>query len=135
VGCEKEEQSVSGNVEIEVNKAMDEKTETANKSGQLEGDHKSRRRLEQTPPGLKQPNAEERCTKEAAKNPSLGKSLQIVVVGMIDDLAVVESLIPRIDCLESSQTSAQDRMVQKNVPTAVPHGESFAVGDFQGLHG
>ncbi len=106
VGREKEEQSVGWNVEIEVNKAVDEKPDTANKCCQMERDSKNRRRLEQTPPRLKQPNAEEGRAEKATENSCFGKSFHIVVVRVIDHFAVKEGFILRIDCLESSQASA-----------------------------
>ena len=134
-GDKKKEQGVRGDVQIEVDQAVNEKAGTPDKRGQVERYGKRRSRMKQTAPGFEKPNTEERGAAETAKKSSFGEGFDVVVVGMIDDFAVIESFVPRINGLKSSEAGAEERMVEENVPRSSPHRDALAIGNLEGLHG
>ena len=49
----------------------------------------------------------------AADDACFRERLQVVVVGVVYDLSVVETLVGRIDLLDGPETSAEDRVIQE----------------------
>ena len=132
---EEKQQSVCRNVEIEIDEAVREKPQARDETRELDGRSKGPYRLRQAPKRIEQQNAQKPNTAQAAGNARFRETLEVVIVGVIDDFSVIESLVSREDQLESAETGARPGMVQENVPGVGAHGGAFSNRHFQGLHG
>src|SRR5882724_8975497 len=89
--------------------------------------------LEQLPQRDEEQDAEESSAAYASSDAGLSHEFQVVVVGVVDDLAVVVGLVGGKDGLQGAQTGAGPRMVEEDVPGVEAHGGTLAVGHLQGL--
>ena len=90
MGHEEKQECVRGDVQIEIDQAMNKETDTSDKPGELEGSRKGVIVLAQTLERFAEQGAEKPGATESAEYASLGKGLKVIVVSMIDDLPIVE---------------------------------------------
>src|SRR5271169_690049 len=90
---EKKEQSVSGNVQIEIEKSMSEKTETCDQARKLNGRRKRSIGLSQSPQRIEEQDNQEPYAANTAGDTGLREAFEIIVVTVIDDFPVVKRFI------------------------------------------
>jgi len=93
VSHKKEQQGVGRDVQVEISKTMQQKSQTRSQSGEMKNGNKRTIREAQTLPALYQQNSQEPGAAGASENARFGQRFQVVVVRMIHNLAIVVGLI------------------------------------------
>src|SRR5277367_3193796 len=132
---QKKEEGVRRNVQIKIDEAVGEKSQTSYQRGELNGGRKGACCLRETPKRIEKKNAKKPDTTQAANNACLRESFEIVIVGMVDDLSIVERFVRGEDKLQRAETSAGPGMVQENAPGIGAHRGTLSSGHLQGLKG
>jgi len=135
VGHEEKKESVCRNVEIEINETVREKPQASYQTRELDGRSKGAHGLRQAPKRVEQQNAQKPNTAQATGKARFREALEVVIVSVIDDSSVIESLVSREDQLESAETGARPGMVQENAPGVGAHGGPFSNRHFERLQG
>jgi hypothetical protein len=90
VSHQEKKKRVRGDVQVEIDEAMHEEAGASQQAGELQGPWKRMMGLAQFFEGFEEQDAEKPGTTEAAEKSGFGKGLEVIVVGVVDDLAVVE---------------------------------------------
>src|SRR5215469_3002890 len=112
---------------------MHQESRTSHHSGELQGTSKRKVILAEARKGLEQQNQEEPSIAETAQHARFSKGFEVIVVRVIHNLAVVQSLVARIHDLKGTESRACQRVIQKDVPGATAHGGALALGHFERL--
>jgi|SRR5580692_4714537 hypothetical protein len=121
IGHKKKEESIPGNVQIEIDQAMGEKPKTSHKSGELDGGAEGSDRLRETPQGIEEQDAEKPSATQAAGKTGFREAFEVIVVGVVDYFSIVERFVGGKDDLEGAKTGAHPGMVQENAPSVCAH--------------
>ena len=122
VAHEEKKESVCRYVQIEIDETVREKPQACDETRELDGRSKGANRLRQAPKRIEQQNAQKPNTAQAAGHARFRETFEVVIVGVIDDFSVIESLVSREDELQSAETGARPGMVQENAPGVGAHG-------------
>ena len=133
VGHEEEEQGVGRNVKVEIDEAMNEKTTTADQTGELQSAGERMIELAGALQGSQEQNTQEPRATEPAKNARVREGFEIVIVRVVYDFSVEKGFVGRKDDLERAKTRADDGMIQENVPGVAPHGGALSRSGFERL--
>src|SRR5881394_1926709 len=132
---QEEKPKVGWDVEVEVDQSVHQESRAGNYSGKLQCPGKRKITLPEKGKRFEKQNPEEPGAAQTAQRPRFSKSLQVIVVRVIDDFAVIKGLIRRVRDLKSAQSGTGERMVEKNVPGASAHGGALPFSDFERLYG
>jgi hypothetical protein len=135
VGHEEKEESITWNVQVEIDETVREKPETSDKSRELNRRSKGSNGLRQAPKRIEEQDTKKPNAAQAAGNAGFRETLEVIIVGVIDDFSVVESLVSGEDQLEGPEPRARPGMIQENAPGVGAHGGAFSNGHFEGLQG
>src|SRR6266852_947351 len=133
ISQQKEEQKICGNVQVEVHHAMGEKADAADEAGEVQGGCKRCIGTQNPAGGIKQQHTEKPRAAQAARYASLRQRFEVVVVGVIDELAVIEGFVGRENGLERAKTRACPRMIEENAPGVRAHGGALPGGHLERL--
>ena len=96
------EQGISRNVQIEIDKAVNQKRSAGGESGEMQGGSEWLIGLQKLSQRYEKERAEEPGAQQTASETGFSERLDIIVVGMIDDLGVVQGFIRGINDLQRS---------------------------------
>src|SRR6266581_5173103 len=130
---EKKQQSIGGDVQVEIDETMHEKASCCDQFRELQDPCKGITELKQALEGHAQQGDDKPGTTKASEKSRLGKGLKVIVVGMVDNLSVVERLVGRIDDLQRTESRACDRVIQEDSPGVAAHGSTLAGSRFKRL--
>src|SRR5690242_17630546 len=130
---QEEKPKVGRDVEVEVDQSVHQKSRASHNSGELQGPGKRKVTLPKKGKGFEKQNPEEPSAAQAAQHARSSKGFQVVVVSVIHDFAVIKSFVGRVHNLQSAESRARERMVQKNAPGATAHCSTLALGDLKRL--
>src|SRR5229473_2700057 len=112
---------------------MGEKADAADEAGEVQGGCKRCIGTQNPAEGIKQQHAEKPRAAQAARYASLRQRFEVIVVGVIDDLAVIEGFVGRENGLERAKTRACPRMIEENAPGVRAHGGALPGGHLERL--
>src|ERR671922_948824 len=130
---QEEQPKVGRDVEVEVHQGVHEESRAGHNSRKLQSPGKGKVPQPKKGKRLEKQNPEEPGAAQTAQRARFSKGFQVIVVRVIDDFAVIQGLVGRVDDLQSSESRAGEWMVQKNVPRAPAHGCTLALSDFKRL--
>src|SRR2546430_10918337 len=76
-GQKKKQQRVRGNMQIEIDGAVDEEASASHQAGELQGSGKRILKLTHPTQGFSEQNSQEPSTAESSKNPGFGQGLEV----------------------------------------------------------
>src|SRR5437762_41266 len=132
---QEEKPKVGWDVEVEVDQSVHQESRAGNYSGKLQRPWKRKITLPEKGKRFEKQNPEEPGAAQTAQRARFNKSLQVIVVRVIDDFGVIKGLIRRVRDLKSAESGAGERMAEKNAPGASAHGGALPFSDFERLHG
>ena len=106
-------------MEIEVDQTVHQEATTASEAGEPQSRCERNIRFLQRAQAGKEKQTYKPGATQSSGNPCFGKRFEVVVMRVIDDLSVVESLVGRIDRFKRAESRTENRMIQKNAPCAV----------------
>ena len=124
---EKKQQEIGRYVKVEIHQHMNQESRARDYAGELQGARKGMIKLPQPQQGLAQEYRQEPSAADSSQQTCFRQRLQIVVVGMVDNLSVVKRFIGWIYDLKRAEARAPNGMVQEDMPRALPHGSSFSL--------
>src|SRR5689334_6827809 len=104
---EEEKPEIGWNMEVEVDQGMHQESGARHSSRDLQGTGKRKVILAKMQNGLAQQNYEEPGTAEAAQHAGFCEGLKIIIVRVIDNFAVVQSFVARINDLQRAESRAR----------------------------
>src|SRR6266705_3506182 len=132
---EKKQQSIGGDVQVEINETMHEKATCSDQSRELQDPCKGITELTQALEGHAQQGDDKPGTTKASEKSRLGKGLKVIVVGVVDNLSVVKRFVGGVHDLQGTESRARYRVIQEDSPRIAAHGGTLASSRFKGLQG
>lgn len=90
VGHKKKQESVSGDVQVEIDQSMHEEAGASHQPGKLQGPGKGIIELAQSFQGFAEQDTQKPGTTEPSQNAGFGEGLEVIVVRVVDDFPIVE---------------------------------------------
>jgi hypothetical protein len=104
VSHQEKQESVGGDVEVEIDKTVNQKAAASCHAGELQRGGKRGIELAKPFYGLPEQNTQKPSATEPPEYARFGQGLEVVVVGMVDDSPVVKGFVRRINNLQGAKT-------------------------------
>ena len=120
-------------MEVEIDQTVYQKGTTAEESGKVERGGKGLVSLEDLAKRDEKERSEEGSEANSAGNSGFGEKLEVIIVGMVDDLAIVLGLVRGEDGLQRTEAGTGVFVVEEDAPGVLAHRGALAGGDLEAL--
>ena len=120
-------------MEVEIDQTVYQKGTTAEEAGEVERGGERLVSLENLTKRDEKKRAEEPGAANSAGDAGFGEHFEVIVVGMVDDLAIVLGLVRGEDGLQRAEAGAGVFVVEKDAQSVFSHRGALSCGDFEAL--